>query len=392
MYISCINMIFRIGKSVKTLIVENWRNHYFRQRRGAKFMTGKIVILLAVIAACGLGFYLFQSYRKNAIYRNPAFASGNGRLEATEVNICTKLSGRIEAIYVNDGDFVKRGQLLALMQTNVLEAQLEQAQAQEKQAESALTSAQAAVKLRKSEADAADAVVLQKQSALDGAKKRFDRASKLLVDSAVSRQDYEVDETYYQTTFAELTAAKASAAKARAAILAAQADEKGAQANINAARADIARIKADLNDCRLTAPLDGRIQYRTAQPGEVLGAGGKVLNLVDLSDVYMTFFLPEQIAGKVAIGTPVRLLLDAIPETPIPATVFFVASVAQFTPKTVETRIERQKLMFRVKARIAPELLQKHLHLVKTGLPGVAWVKIDPIEPWPEFLRLRSEK
>ena len=355
-------------------------------------MTGKIVIILAIIAAAAVGWYWFNSYRENAIYRNPAFASGNGRLEATEVNICTKLSGRIAAIYVNDGDFVKQGQLLALMQTNVLQAQLEQAQAREKQAESSLASAQAAVKLRQSEADAADATVSQKKSTLDGAKKRFDRASALLVDSAVSKQDYEVDETYYQTTVAELAAARASAEKARAAILAAQADVKGAQANINAARADIARIKADLDDCRLTAPLDGRIQYRTAQVGEVLGAGGKILNLVDLSDVYMTFFLPEQIAGKVAIGTPVRLLLDAAPDMPIPAKVFFVASVAQFTPKTVETRIERQKLMFRVKARIAPELLRKHIHLVKTGLPGVAWVKLDTQTPWPEFLRLRSEK
>jgi len=355
-------------------------------------MTGKIVVLLAVVAAAGVGIYWFCSYRANAIYRNPAFASGNGRLEATEVNICTKLSGRIEAIYVNDGDFVKKGQLLALMQTNVLQAQLEQAQAREKQAEASLASAQAAVKLRQSEADAADAVVKQKQSALDGAKKRFDRASALLVDAAVSKQDYEVDETYYQTTAAEVAAARASAEKARAAISAAQADVKGAFANINAARADIARIKADLDDCRLTAPLDGRIQYRTAQPGEVLAAGGKVLNLVDLSDVYMTFFLPEQVAGKVALGTPARLLLGAAPDMPVPATVFFVASVAQFTPKTVETRIERQKLMFRVKARIAPELLKKHIDLVKTGVPGTAWVKLDKNEPWPDLLRLRSER
>ncbi|MQU09718.1 HlyD family efflux transporter periplasmic adaptor subunit, partial [Pseudomonas helleri] len=78
-------------------------------------------------------------------------------------------------------------------------------------------------------------------------------------------------------------------------------------------------------------------QLRVAQPGEVLGAGGRVLNLVDLSDVYMTFFLPETVAGKVALGSEVRILLDAAPHLVIPAKVSFVSSVAQFTPKTVET-------------------------------------------------------
>ncbi len=355
-------------------------------------MVKKIIIGLAVSAVLILGINIYRNYRKNAIYRNSGFAFGNGRLEATEVSISTKLAGRIEAIYVNDGDFVTRGQLLALMQTDVLEAELAQAAARKKQAEAALEAARAAVALRRSEFEAAQASVRQKQSAFEGAKKRYDRAAVLLKDAAVSQQDFEVDETYYQTCTAELAAAHAQCGKAEAAISAAEAEVSGARANISAAGADIVRIEADLNDCRLIAPLDGRIQYRIAQVGEVLPAGGKVLNLVDLSDVYMTFFLPEKAAGKVKIGSPVRLVLDAAPDMPVPATVYFVASVAQFTPKTVETADERQKLMFRVKARIAPELLRKHLTMVKTGLPGAAWVKLDENEPWPSFLRLRSEK
>ena len=80
-----------------------------------------------------------------------------------------------------------------------------------------------------------------------------------------------------------------------------------------AAEATIARIEADIDDSELKAPRDGRVQYRVAQPGEVLAAGGKVLNLVDLTDVYMTFFLPETVAGKVALGSEVHLVLDAAP-------------------------------------------------------------------------------
>jgi HlyD family secretion protein len=132
------------------------------------------------------------------------------------------------------------------------------------------------------------------------------------------------------------------------------------------------------------------VQYRVAQPGEVIGAGGKVLNLLDLSDVYMTFFLPEAAAGRVALGSEVRIVLDAAPDRPIPARISFVASSAQFTPKTVETASERQKLMFRVKARVDRALLERHLTQVKTGLPGVAWLKLDPRAEWPARLALRD--
>ncbi len=103
----------------------------------------------------------------------------------------------------------------------------------------------------------------------------------------------------------------------------------------------------------------------------------------------MTFFLPEQAAGRVALGTEVHIVLDAAPQYVIPASVSFVASTAQFTPKTVETASERQKLMFRVKAQISPELLQKHLTQVKTGLPGVAWIKLDPDAKWPANLEVK---
>jgi len=121
----------------------------------------------------------------------------------------------------------------------------------------------------------------------------------------------------------------------------------------------------------------------------VLGGGGKLLNLVDLSDVYMTFFVPETIAGKLALGSEARIVLDAAPQYVIPARISFVASTAQFTPKTVETASERQKLMFRVKAQIDPALLRQHLTLVKTGLPGVAWVRTDPARDWPATLAVK---
>ncbi len=128
------------------------------------------------------------------------------------------------------------------------------------------------------------------------------------------------------------------------------------------------------------------MQYLVARPGEIVSSGGRVLNLVDLADVYLTFFLPTRQAGRLAIGAEARIVLDAAPKYVIPASITYVANVAQFTPKTVETEEERQKLMFRVKARINPDLLQRYITMVKTGLPGVAYVKVDSDAAWPTWL------
>ena len=114
-----------------------------------------------------------------------------------------------------------------------------------------------------------------------------------------------------------------------------------------------------------------------------------MINLVDLKDVYMTFFLPTRAVGRVAVGSEARLVLDAFPQYVIPARISFVADAAQFTPKTVETEVEREKLMFRVRAQIPPELLERHLAQVKTGLPGMAHVKLDAEAPWPPQLQVR---
>ena len=191
---------------------------------------------------------------------------------------------------------------------------------------------------------------------------------------------------------AALSAARAQAKAAQAGIAAARTQVTGAQANVKALEATLERIDVELADSELKAPRDGRVQFRVAQPGEIVGAGGRVLNLIDLSDVYMTFFLPETVAGRVALGSEVRIVLDAAPQYVIPAKVSFVASAAQFTPKTVETESERQKLMFRVRAQIDRDLLLKHLEQVKTGLPGVAWLKIDPNAQWPAHLAVKVEK
>lgn len=340
---------------------------------------------LATGAAIVVGAYIgWTNMNSDAL---PAgIASGNGRIEATEVDIAALMAGRIADIPVAEGDFVDPGQVLVQMDTVQLTAQKRQAEAQLQRATISIETAQSLMRQAEAEKGAAEAVVRQREAAMVAAEQRRNRSEELFKRKAVSQQLLDDDRAGALQAEAALGAAQASVAATEAAIGAAQAQVVDAQAAVVAAQAAIDAIAASIDDSTLKSPRAGRVQYLVAQEGEIVSAGGRVLNLVDLGDVYMTFFLPTSQAGRVSIGTEVRLVLDAASQYVIPATVSYVADVAQFTPKTVETAEEREKLMFRVRARVEPELLQKYIQVVKTGLPGMAYVRIDPDVEWPANL------
>jgi HlyD family secretion protein len=290
------------------------------------------------------------------------FALGNGRIEATEVDVATKLPGRLEEVRVREGDRVEPGQVVAVLDTDALEAQQRQAQAELRRA--------------RQEREHALAMVEQHDSELDFARRDLARLQRL------SRSDRFVSEE-------RIDQARTRVRTAEAALRATQVQVVATEAAIEAAQASIERIEVDIADSTLKAPRGGRVLYRLAEPGEVLGAGGKVLTLLDLTDVYMVIFLPATEAGRVPLGAPARIVLDAAPEYVVPAEVSFVAPRAQFTPKQVETQSVRETLAFRVKVRIAPDLLARYEELVKTGVPGVAYVQIRPEAPWPGHLTPR---
>ena len=317
------------------------------------------------------------------------FVASNGRVEAVEIDIATKIAGRVKAILVNEGDFVHPGEVLVRMDTATLEAQLREANAARTQARVAVTTAENFQAQRQSERKATAALITQRTAELTLATKRLKRALALRGSGAISAQAIDDSRAAFDSAAAAMRASEAQLAAADAAVRFATSSVTAAQSGIDAATATVERIQADIDDSALRAPREGRVQYRVAQPGEVLGAGGTVLTMIDLGDVYMSFFLPTAAAGRVALGSEVRVVLDAAPSYVIPAKISFVADVAQFTPKTVETRDERQKLMFRVKARFAPSLLRRHSRQIKTGLPGMAYVRLDSHLSWPANLQVR---
>ena len=344
-------------------------------------------IILAV-ALCG-AFALYDFIANRKPYDTTKFVMGNGRIEATEVTISAKLAGRIEKIYIEEGQLVTNGQKLVEMQTDELRADLLKAKAALAEAEAKVKEAESAIAVREAEAEAAKGTVAEKKSQLRGAENK-ERRFKSTATGAIPVTEIEDVETMVQSHKAQLMSAEASAQKAAAEVESAKSRLEVARADVEAQKAAIKRIEVDLNDCTIVAKHDGRIQYRIAQVGEMVGSGAGILNLVDLTDVYMTLFIPEKLIGSIAQGAECRIVLDAAKEWPIHANISYVSSIAQFTPKTVETEVEREKLMFRVRARIPPENLKKYIEYARTGLPGVAYVRLDPTAEWPEFLRTRK--
>ncbi len=350
--------------------------------KGSKWL----IILIITALAAGAGYYAWQQMQPRG--PGPGFVSGNGRIEATEINISSRYGGRIDEILVREGDFVQAGAPLVRMQIDTLTAQQAEAVAQKQQAVTEVANARAQVAMRKSTVAAARANVTRMQSELQAAQRKLARTRTLSKEGAASMQELDDDQARAAGARAQVDAAQAQVVAEEAAVRAAEAQIAGAEARVEAVAATITRIEAEIADSTLVSPQDARVQYRIAQPGEVVAAGAPVLNLIDLNDVYMSFFVPSTSAGRVALGSEVRIILDTAPDYAVPAKVSFVASSAQFTPKTVETASERQKLMFRVRAQVAPAWLGQYTEQIKTGVPGIAWIQLDPQAPWPEKLPL----
>ena len=353
-------------------------------------LTRKDWILVAVGAAvlAGGGWWYWQAQQAG---REPAgFAAGNGRVEATEIAIAAKMPGRVQDILVDEGDDVQAGQVVAHLDASAMRAQLAQAQAQVADMKSRKASAQALVAKAQADVATAQAQLRLREGEQAMARTTLARTQALLADRAISQQQVDEDRTRVNSAEAAVSVAQAQIRAAQEGLRVAQAQVDQTDAGIEAAEAGVTRLSSELGDTTLKAPRAGRIQYRVVQPGEVVGAGGRVLSMLDTNDVYMTFFLPEAQAGRLALGSEVRLVLDAAPERAIPATVSYVSSVAQFTPKSVETQNEREKLMFRIKARIDPQLLARYRDQIKSGVPGVAHVRLDAQRQWPGNLQLRQ--
>jgi HlyD family secretion protein len=258
----------------------------------------------------------------------------------------------------DEGDEVTAGDVVATISSPETEAQLRAAQAQVIKAKQALAET--------------IALIAQRKSDLDFARTDYERGKPLLEHGTITQQTMDLRRNKFEA--------------ADAALVATSRQRDQAEAAIRAAEADVERLQSILVDLVLVSPRSGRVQYRLARAGEVVSAGQRVLTILDLKDVYMTVYLSADVAGQLTLGDEARIILDPLPQYVFPASISFVATDAQFTPKSVETAEERQKLMFRVKLQGDPAVLDKYHRAVKTGVRGLGFVRTDPKVAWPAEL------
>jgi len=318
-----------------------------------------VVIAAAAVVVIGggvAGYFFWQQYEATLL---PAgIVSVNGRVEATQVDIATKIPGRVVEIVPHEGDMVAPGEVVTLIDTSETGAQLDQAKA-------AAALARQTVATREAEVASDDAQ-------LQFANEEMRRTATLVDKGWSTHEQYDQRKQQLKSAEAALNAAKS------------QVDE--ARASVRTADAKVEELQAVVDDSTIRSPVRGRVQYRLVEPGAVLPPGGKILTVIDLSDVYTTVFLPAPVAGRLKIGDEARVVVDAYPDYVFPATVSFVAPESQFTPKTVEVQSEREQLMFRVKLQAPLQLLKGIEDQVKAGLRGVGYVRTDSAVQWPPKL------
>jgi HlyD family secretion protein len=315
-----------------------------------------IVVAMVVV---GGGVLAYQHWKSMQSALPPGIVSGNGRIEATLVDASAKEPLRVKKILVKEGDLVKQGDVLAQLDTATIDAEL----AKDK----------AGMAGARQELAAAKAAVAQQQARVRLAQIEEKRDRKLLAEHAVSQREYDFSKTALDSASATLVAARARV--------------EVAQAKIEAAQASVAKTESRIRDATLVSPTVGRVLYRLAEPGEVLGPGGRALTIVDLSNVCMEIFLPAEHAAALKVGAEARITVDYNPTRSAAAYVSFVSPEAQFTPKQVETKSEREKLMFRVKIQVPPDLVEQHIDRIKTGIRGVGYVKVNDAAVWPDWLQ-----
>ena len=385
-----------------------------------------VMILALFVLAGGITLYLFFQNRKNGEATIPV----SGNIEATTVDVSFKIPGKIDKILVEEGDFVKDGQLIATLEHQDLLAQKAKAEATLESAQSRIPSllkniefqdqatrqeisqAQAAVDAARSrlqqllagsrpqEIQSAKAVVDQAQADMEKRKADMDRAKKLYQDNYISAQDWDAARTAYEMALAsyqkaqenyalvvegprkeEIDTARAQWKQSEAALRLAKTrriqvdvlkqDLATAQAQVKEAASSLEVIQTQIGYSNLFAPTVGVVLVKNTEAGEFIVPGGAVITLGDVAKPWLKAFINESDLGKVKLGQKVSVTTDSYPGKVYPGKITFISSEAEFTPKNVQTTKERVKLVYRIKVSLTNPQME-----LKPGMPADARIDL----------------
>ena len=346
----------------------------------------KVLWVILLAAAAGGGWWAY--HRQEAAALPDFVVHSNGRLELNRLDVASLYPGRVERVLVAEGDAVKANEVLVELSSAQSSGQLAAAQAATLRAAELVQRARAGVTQAQQAIARADAEIAAYRQQQKVAKLELDNAKQMRREDLVSASELAKRQADFERATASVKAAQAARAEAQAAVAQGQAAVAEAEAGVKQAQAQADTAASADADMAIRSPLTARVEYRLVEPGTVIGAGSRVISLLDPADVSMNVFLPNATVGGLRVGDEARLVLDGI-DAVFPAQVSFIASEAQFTPKAVETADEREKLVFRVKLKVPAEVAQRYDRLLKGGMTGDGYVRRDSTQAWPLALEVR---
>ncbi len=341
----------------------------------------RIAVALVVLVAVLSGLLAWRLAAQAAAARGPA--GGSGEIEGTDVDLASRVGARILEQRVKKGDAVHRGDLLLTLDCADPEAQLAESEARLGSARAQAVSAAASVEASKRQREAAAAVNLAARAQAealaaqrDAAQRQAGRLEKLASDVALASRDQtrasaEGLERQTRAAYAQSKASEEQARAAVAAIRASGAQAVAAEAQMKAAEAAVTRARLLVDECRIVAPRDALVDDLPHEPGELVQPGQVLVKLVDLREVKATFYLPNAELAAARTGAKAIVVADAWPKERFEGVVRTVALKAEFTPRNIQTRTDRDRLVYAVEVRIAnPEGKLRPGMPVQVQLPG----------------------
>jgi HlyD family secretion protein len=341
-----------------------------RSRRG--------IVILAVLAVLAVaGYFIWQQFF--AIARVPdSIVSLSGRIEGDDSAVAPKTSGRILEIRVREGDSVRAGDTIALLDDQQVRAREDQSRAALLQAEARAKASHDQIAVLEEQLQQGQAEVEQQEASYQLALFDKEAYTRLAKTGAVSERQGKQAESTADQLAASVSAAKRRVSATRMQLAQQQAEIASALANTQQAKAQLNEAQANRRDLTVIAPFDGTVATRTAEPGEVVTPGTAIITLIDLSRVYLRGFVPEGQIGKIKVGQPAHVYLDSNPKQPVDAYVSRIDPQATFTPENTYFRDDRVKQVVGMKLQ-----LKGGFGYAKPGMPADGEILVQG-DRWPE--------
>jgi HlyD family secretion protein len=321
----------------------------------------KIILISVLLAVAGAGVIAWWGLVRGR--GGGELLAANGTIEATEVEVSSKLPGRIAELLVKEGDTVQAGQVVARLDTSEIEAEVAQQQATLARAEAQLKELLAGS--RAEEIQEARANLQQAEDNLKLAKDDWDRFDNLFKEGAVSAQERDRAKNKVEVAASQVKAARERYQMIRIGprpeVIEAARHER------DRAKAALGTAQVRLRDSTILAPLAGIVMTKRAEQGEIVNPGFPIVVLIDPDDLWLRVYIPESEIGLVKLGQLASIAVDSFPKRKFEGKVTEISPKAEFTPRTVQTKKERVNLVFGVKIA-----LDNRERLLKPGMPADA--------------------